>query len=154
MNCKNKLKLFLLLFVIFGSPLSYSEQLKNVEYKILESGQYGPYIDSGKQFIVINSASQLKNEFRKYPVNSIPDVDFRKSVVVLINMGAKPSTGYEVDVETIIDNNEKVTITATFSNLGSNCVVAAVMTNPYIFIEVATTKNILFNEHHVIKECE
>ena len=154
MNCKNELKLYFLLFVIFVAPFSYSEQVQNVEYRVLESGQYGPYADSGKQIIVINNISQLENKFRTYPTNSTPNVDFRKNVVVLINMGEKPSGGYEVDVERIIDDKENTTITATFSSPGSSCISAAVMTNPYIFIEVATTKNILLNERHVIKECE
>ena len=154
MNYKSKLTIYLLLLMTFGSSLSYSEQERRVHYKVLESGQFGPHMDSGKQIIIINNENQFESEFNKYQIASIPNIDFERNVVVLINIGGKSSGGYKIDIEGIVDNNEKTTIKSNISSPSSSCNTASVMTNPYIFVEVTTTKDIVVKERFVTNKCE
>ena len=146
MNCKNHLKLYLLLFIIFGSPLSYSGPTGNVDFKVLES-HHSASLDLGKKCIIINDEETFVSELDNFKrVEHDFEVDFLTHSVAIITMGVQGSGGYSLNLESVIDDGVNVTITYNSITPGSGCCAISVLTNPYIIIEVDTQKNIIFKE--------
>ena len=150
MNCKTNLRFYLLLYIIFGSSLSYSGPTENVHYKVLESEECG-HSTSGKKLLVINSEQQFQTELKKYPMSSHHDVDFIKHSVVIINMEKKPTSGYNIVVESVVEDDENAIITFFCSNPEGDECVSEAEADPYIIIDVETKKNIIFKERTVIE---
>ena len=152
MNCKNNLRFYLLLFIIFGSPLSYSGPTGNVNFKVLKSHHHGS-LKLGKKNLVIDNEATFISELDNYPsVHHDYYVDFSNHSVVIITMGTQATGGYRLDVESVIDDGVNVTIRYKSIIPGSCNVVTCALTSPYILIEVETKKNIMFEERTIRRD--
>jgi len=64
--------------------------------------------------VFINSQKDMDLEFTKHPntcpVASDPVIDFTKNNLVAIYAGAKPTSGYEIKISSIVENNCQIII--------------------------------------------
>ena len=149
MNCKNNLRFYLLLFILFGSPLLYSGPTKNVNFDLLQSKTYGPQ-KSGKKTVVINNAQQFVDELQGFPVTFNHErVDFEKNTVVLISTGTQPTCDYDINVESVTDNGEEVTVVVTLETPKKDYFVTCGETYQYILLNIETKKTIRVKENAV-----
>ena len=73
-------------------------------------------------------------------------VDFSLNKVVLFSMGERPSGGYSVSVSGIEESDDHVKVSVLYSFPGNDCMVTSVVTSPFQFIKINTTKELVFEE--------
>lgn len=80
-------------------------------------------------------------------------VDFSSKKVVLLSLGMRSTGGYSISVEKIEDFGEYITAQVLIKKPGSNCIVTQAQTSPYEFTEIASMKELLFEERIEVQEC-
>lgn len=81
-------------------------------------------------------------------------VDFSSRRVALLGLGGRPTGGYSVSAEKIEDYGDYIKATVLIKKPGANCIVTEVQTSPYQFVEVESTKELLFEERVEIVDCK
>jgi hypothetical protein len=71
------------------------------------------------------------------PVMSPPIVDFSTEIVVLIDLGGRPTGGYSVDVVRATATGQNLKIDWVETRPGANCVVTTALTRPFVFAAVS-----------------
>jgi hypothetical protein len=80
-------------------------------------------------------------------------VDFSTRRAVLVNLGQRNTGGYSVAMSGIRELSDHIMASITIIKPGSNCAVTQSFTSPFQFIEVQSTKEILFVEQLVVSDC-
>jgi hypothetical protein len=80
-------------------------------------------------------------------------VDFSTRRVALLSLGIRPTGGYSISAEKIEDHGEFIKASIVIKKPGSNCVVTQALTSPYQFVEVASVKELLFEERVEVVDC-
>ena len=79
-----------------------------------------------------------------------PKVDFKTHAVIAVFAGQEPVAGYEIAVNKVEDNGERM-VSITLARPGDGCAVAQVKTAPYQLITLPTTSLPLAHEDRVIE---
>jgi hypothetical protein len=80
-------------------------------------------------------------------------VDFSSRRVILLSLGGRPTGGYSIAVEKIVDYGEFIKASIVIKKPGSNCIVTQAQTSPYQFAEVESVKELLFEERVEVVNC-
>jgi hypothetical protein len=126
-----------------------------VEYSVLHESYYneqGKY--TSKSAVVIRDSNDYESELLKRSVDTPEVIDFSQATILLIDMGARGSGGYDIQLTTIVDRNELLTATIELSIPGRGCVVTHAITNPYKFIMLASNKEVLVSEKWTVQDCD
>ncbi len=81
-------------------------------------------------------------------------VDFNNKRVVLLSMGERSSGGYSIGAQYIEDNGDYLELNILLSKPGDSCGVAQVLTYPFQFVEVQSTKELIIREHITVTNCD
>jgi hypothetical protein len=73
----------------------------------------------------------------KAPVMVPPNVDFTKEMVVIIDLGTRPSGGYTMDIRNVTALGTGLLVEWVEKKPGANCVVPSVITQPFIMAAVS-----------------
>ena len=112
--------------------------------------------DGNRKFQVLASKEQYEDALRSYPYNGLPmTVDFSTHKVLLIDMGPT-SARYSLDTNNIsaVEDNHGVTINLIEDVAGQGCAWPALVNRPYLFLLIATTKDILIHQEQRVKHCQ
>lgn len=158
--CGNKLLISLLTILtpLFVScvPESGSETpLSTVSFKEIASGDYTiSGVPENKKIEVYTSQSLFNSSLYQFlqPLTEYT-VDFTSKKVVLVSLGQSSSAGYAISAEKIEDYGDYIKLNVIITTPGENCVTASVITSPYQFIEIDSTKRIIFNERIEVVDC-
>src|SRR3990167_3513158 len=130
-----------------GSDAVAEDQVNELSHSVINSGAFlasGASTSKGSR--VFTSKEAYESELLNYS-SELPDsIDFTKSRVVLVDMGERSTGGYGIEIEGITENDGYVLATVALSKPGDGCMVIQVITNPFQFVEVTTTKEILIQE--------
>jgi hypothetical protein len=80
-------------------------------------------------------------------------VDFSSRRVILLSLGGRPTGGYSISVEKIVDHGDFIKASIVIKKPGSNCFVTQAQTSPYQFVEVESVKELLFEERVEVVNC-
>jgi len=121
---------------------------------IFSAGQPINGLQVNRKIEVFSDQTSFNTSFAQY-VFSIAEhtVDFNTRRVVLLSMGSRPSGGYSIVVDSAEDFGDYVQLNITLSIPGNGCVVTLALTSPYTFIEIESTKNLIFKEQVSVYEC-
>jgi len=118
-----------------------------MSYVILHEGIYNEYADVvTKVSTVIATQNEYESELLKKSSKEVKSVDFDEERLVLIDMGTHNTGGYSINIESLSETSDQVTVGIISSSPGDGCLVTQALTNPYKFIKLNTTKNIIFSE--------
>ena len=109
-----------------------------------------------RKFQVLASREQYEAALRSYPYNGLPmSVDFSTHKILLIDMGPT-SARYSLDTNNIsaVADNHGVTVNLIENEAGRGCVWPALLSRPYLFLLIATTKDILIHQEQRVKHCQ
>lgn len=85
----------------------------------------------------------------------LPKINFETKLVLLIAMGEKTNGGYSIQVASVTENENDVTVIIQETIPGPTCMTTSAMTYPFQLIEIpATSKKIIFNTIEKIYSCE
>ncbi len=159
-----KYGIFLLPLILFlqgcnqskaDSPIEKEVLQEGISYQILHEGSDSSYPHPrSKSATILRDLNSYEDELYKRSNEYQKPVDFDTHTVLLIDMGPKNTGGYTLRIESLLTENDYVRAHVVFTVPGDTCVVATALTNPYKFIEVATTKDILVTEDVEVSDCE
>ncbi|MEN3046416.1 MAG: protease complex subunit PrcB family protein [Candidatus Hydrothermales bacterium] len=128
-----------------------------VEFKNLQKGFYSGIRE--KKTVVIKDKEEFLNLWKELtsiflPPSDPPDIDFNKHVLICVFMGEKPTGGYEVEIKSIIEKKDEVSVYVREISPGKNCIVTMALTQPYhIVILKKTQKEFKFYFEVEIRDC-
>ncbi len=100
--------------------------------------------------LVVNTQEKMDYYFTKHenscPVASDPNIDFSKNFLVALFAGQRPTSGYQIKITTIVENNCEIVINFYEKGPQVGEIVTPATTYPTDFILIPkTTKAIFFN---------
>lgn len=102
---------------------------------------------------VLTTKEDYKTEFSKFSTDNPAMINFDTQKVVVASSGTKTTGGNSITVEQVYNEGNKTKVVLIEENLGSNCFGTTVMTVPYVFVAVDTTKEIEIQRIKRSKSC-
>lgn len=114
----------------------------HVEFEVLKQDIYG-VIDSVNyslaEIIIVDNASKVSSEhlpLKNNKLDFLNTIDYDQHLVLFISQGVKGSSGYEVQVEKIIQGNNIFYIHANFVAPQPEQAILHMMTRPHQFVSI------------------
>jgi hypothetical protein len=83
-----------------------------------------------------------------------PSVDFSRSTVILVALGARPSGGYDITVSRVARDAGLLYVEVTSTSPGERCITTAAITKPVDIIVVPhTVDEAVFVERKTVHQC-
>jgi hypothetical protein len=73
------------------------------------------------------------------PAPPVPPIDFAREMIVLASLGTRPSSGYDIIIQTAQRDAAGIEVLLRRSNPGPGCAVAAVVTQPVDLARIAVS---------------
>ena len=159
MSCKltNTLFVVLIIFCLAGclSDTNAETPTQDVPFSEIVSGQNPvSVVYENRKIEVFKDQASLNARLAAYvQLTQEHTVDFSKKRAVLINLGQRSTGGYSVATSGIQEFSEHIMAFITITKPGSNCAVTQSFTSPFQFIEVQSTREIVFAEQLVVSDC-
>lgn len=103
---------------------------------------------------VFNDQTSLDQTLALYVQFAQPyTVDFSTHQVVLTNVGQRNSGGYSVYTEQILEYSDHLKVQTVLTKPGYGCVTTLALTSPFEFIEIQSTKEIVFEQEVITVDC-
>lgn len=107
---------------------------------LLQSDQDGAEIQF---YEILSEAKEIKMllsdpDLRK----KIHDTDINTANFVILNMGEKSSSGYQIGVDTVIEEADKIILKVKETKPAEGAMTASVMTYPYAVVKINSKKKI------------
>lgn len=88
------------------------------------------------------------------PPPALPPIDFQRDMIIVAALGAKPSGGYDIMIESADEDSTGVEVSVVRSSPGTGCALTAARTQPVDLARLpTTTRPIRFRERSVIVPC-
>ena len=129
----------LLVIVVLLTGCQVQKNMKNLDFKILESSQYGA--EMTEQYKLITSASEYRKVYQQVfaditPQPEIPAIDFDRKNVLFIHFGTFSHGGNTFDVDSIQYANKNLDVYLRSSFPGPGQPSVTVITHPFLLIEL------------------
>ena len=140
---KKILLLSVLALVLFscGANKNTAANLKPMYEVLLQQNDGGGNINF---YEILSEPNEIKmllhDEKLKGKINT---ADVQQSNFVILNMGQKPTSGYSITVDSVIETNENIIIKVREINPDPNAMVMQVITYPYTVVKINSKKEIL-----------
>jgi hypothetical protein len=118
--------LFLLTLILFSCASSVKNSANKPLFEILTEPN---------EIKMLQNDDKLKN---KIIANDIQTCNF-----IVLNMGEKATSGYKIDVESVVETDKNIVITVKETSPESGSIVSQVFTNPYCIVKVNSKKEII-----------
>ena len=107
----------------------------SVSFEIIEKGVHSNYIS--RMDIVLTDQNELNNIYDTLnstitPKKEIPQIDFSEYQVVISCMGEKPTGGYSMDVDSIMNVEEDLVVYLKYNAPKPGEMVTTALTSPYL----------------------
>ncbi|MBN1571985.1 MAG: protease complex subunit PrcB family protein [Deltaproteobacteria bacterium] len=125
-------RLIFMFLVFFGlTAVSAGENT----FSTLAKGYYASGIEE-KVEAVFYDADAFSSFFKKNyigvtPAPKIPEVDFKKDMVVAVSPGPRMSGGYDVEIVEIVEMEGKLVVEIRYSEPGPSAIVTTAITQPH-----------------------
>lgn len=130
------------------SPPPQSIQFMPIDY----ASPSAEFMREQEEFRVIQSEEEWNEQFSQSPP---PMVDFSKNTLLALFSGEKPSGGYFITVEEVVDVGDRVVVRVKQASPGEDCVTTQALTYPHTFVAIPKTdKPIEFESQTVVQNCE
>ena len=124
--------------LLAASPMAADDKAKPVPIAEQWSGAHSAQ-DTAKPVVVRDTEGwkQLWRAMhgRRAPMPEVPEVDFRKHLVIGVFMGTRPTGGYSISITRIVQN-EKTVVTVREQSPGPGDMVTMALTAPYHVVVV------------------
>jgi hypothetical protein len=92
---------------------------------------------------------------RQTRVPPLPAVDFAREMVVVAALGARPSGGYDITIEGVVEELGGAVVFVVATSPGDDCYTTAAITEPVIMLRAAAVAGrIRFEERAETRSCE
>jgi hypothetical protein len=88
------------------------------------------------------------------PAPPLPSIDFSREMVVVAGLGARPSAGYDIVIESVEQDSAGIEVALRRTGPAPGCPVPAVMTQPLDVARIpASEQRVRFRERSVVVPC-
>lgn len=130
-----------LLLVSCGASSVKSSE-KNTLYDVLtQQSEGGANIRFFEILTEANEIKMLQNDDKLK--KKIKSEDIQKSNFIVLNMGEKPTAGFKIGVESVVETDKNIIVTVKESSPEPNAMVNQVITNPYCVVRINSKKEII-----------
>jgi len=105
-----------------------------IDFESIESGFYPVRRVNETEILFINDPEDYNESFRG--IRNETDIDFEESTVLAVVLGVRPTGGYSIEIEEIIEKEDKLVIKAIETRPGESCRVTMAQTYPYHVVSV------------------
>ena len=131
----------LVFLLCFYSCKTVAQEVKNgsMTFETILQNEYGGY--AMPTILVVKEETLLQeffsqiNKTRK-PGLPIPKVDFNEQMLIVICAGERKSSGNEIYIKSVIENNEQITIHLEEKKPSENELNAMVITSPFTIVKI------------------
>jgi hypothetical protein len=135
------LLIFLIVFPAFSCGTDSSEAKdvhKEPGFTSILKG-FDSSLTTKEQYVIKNEEGFKKLWQDINAVIELPEVDFSKEMVIAVFMGEKPTGGYGIEVTSVYEYRDKITVNVKEKEPGPDEIVTQALTYPY---HIVTTKSI------------
>jgi hypothetical protein len=88
------------------------------------------------------------------PLPAAPAVDWSREMLLMAAMGSRPTGGYAITIDRVIETSRTLDVYIVRSSPGSRCGVTAALTSPVDIVRVArSNKDVRWYPRDVVNEC-
>ena len=122
--------------VTAGAFLSNEEDSEEdlIDFESIESGSYPVRRVDETEILFIDDPEDYNESFRGIPEEA--EVDFEENTVLAVVLGVRPTGGYSIEIEKIVEKEDKLVIKAIETRPGESCRVTMAQTYPYQVVSV------------------
>lgn len=118
---------------------SDEEDTVPVTFDVFQKGTYSGIKDAMTK--VITTQAEWEEFWKKHvsvivPQPPVPEVDFNTSVLAVITLGEKPSSGYQIVLKTVEFNGDDIEVTYHTTSPPEHGFTLQVVTQPYIVLRI------------------
>jgi hypothetical protein len=134
-----------------------------VSFRVLGSGSFPTGISTPVTTVIRDQTTYFSEWFKRHPapapgmgmpVQAPPSVDFTTELVVLVDLGGRPTGGYSVTVTGAGESGNGLAVTWQETKPGTNCIVTQAITYPHVFAAVTRREGaVTFSGSVVTKNC-
>jgi hypothetical protein len=106
-----------------------------------------------KKAVVFNTQDRYSGALATYSSDAPATIDFSSSRVLLADMGGRNTGGYSISVTSVEEFDDHVAANIQLVRPGPDCMVTQAFTNPYQFVLIQTTKEVLVSESVSVEPC-
>lgn len=126
--------------------------VRDIDFVTLSQGAYSDYSEEGA--VLIDNKSDYETLTRQVSAGRFPEVDFDINLVIAVFLGEKPTGGYSISVESILNEGELTTVNIDKVTPGRNCIVTEAIVMPYHIIQFERVEGqIEFISNNVTEDC-
>ena len=124
------------ILVTAGAFLSTEEGSEEdlIDFEYIESGFYPVRRVDETEILFINDPEDYNESFKGIPGEA--EVDFEENTVLAVVLGVRPTGGYSIEIEKIIEKEDKLVLKAIETRPGESCRVTMAQTYPYQVVSV------------------
>ena len=136
------ISLTILIFCLNGC-VSNLQADEAVGFKIMQSGVTPVTGVTGNRKIeFLHNQRAFAEAVVSYSKAPDEPVDFSANQVVLLAAGEQPTGGYAIRVDSVEATHDGLTLNATETRPGKDCMVTQALTAPYLFVKVLSVKRV------------
>jgi len=115
-----------------------------LEFASLSRGIEGTLKDKARY--VLKDEEEFKKIWQNIsPVRGLPEIDFDNNMVIAVFMGEKPTGGYEIEIKTVYEYEDRIAVNIVETEPGEEDIVTQALTYPYhIIILEKSEKDVVF----------
>ena len=123
---------------------------KNISFETIILNSFSGY-EKSKNYII--KEEQDWNLLRNKLQLPLPDIDFTKYMVIAAFQGLQNTGGYSIEINEIVESDEKITIYITKTSPHPDAFVIMVLTDPVHIVKLESIdKEIVFNVTDIISD--
>ena len=112
-----------------------------------------------ERLLAIRSEAEWRGQWRRITARQgepppLPAVDFRREMLLMAAMGPKPSGGYRVAIDSVIEQPGELLVFVRFVSPGRRCGAIAAVTSPVDIVRVpASSKPVRWTIERQAPDC-
>ena len=110
-------------------------------FTTIAKGHYASGIEDKVEAVFYDAeafSSFLKNMcIGETPAPNIPEVDFKKDMVIAVSPGRKMTGGYDVEIVGIVEAEGKLVVEVLYTEPGPDAIVTMAITQPYHIVSTS-----------------
>ncbi len=110
---------------------------------------YASNLTNKSEIVIQDEANYIYywNQIDVDSAQSAPEIDFNQAMVILVSSGERSSSGYQVEITKIMENESNIRVHYTTTSPSDNCAQNTVITYPYCLVKApASNKTVSFIE--------
>ena len=116
-------------------------QTRVLRFNMLEGGFFAGTGGQGYRCEILRERHRFEDFYReihgnRLPAPPIPEVDFQRYAVLFFSLDARPTAGYSVDVEKVVQNGNRLDVQLKITEPPQDSIQAQVITRPFVMVTV------------------